>query len=123
GRHRCRTVGPARVVRRKIERVGGRFPRSGYCDNALWQGGNLAMLIFERYDKVEDRQNAVRLLKWLRDGYPSSPFRARAAEQLQELDSSRPAAATSSQTTPPALPGQLVVPETVVPKSADLQPP
>ena len=117
------TLGQLRAVVRNYETLVRRFPRSGYCDNALWQGGNLAMLIFERYDKAEDRQTAVRLLKWLRDGYPSSPFRARAAEQLEELDSSRPAAGASSQTTPPGLPGQLVVPETVVPKSVDLSPP
>jgi N-acetylmuramoyl-L-alanine amidase len=115
------TLTQLRAVVRKYETLVRRFPGSGYCDNALWQGGNLAMLIFERYDKVEDRQTAVRLLKWLRDGYPSSPFRARATEQLQELDSSRPAAAASSQTaTPAAIPGQLIVPETVVPKSAEL---
>jgi N-acetylmuramoyl-L-alanine amidase len=115
------TLGQLRAVVRNYETLVRRFPRSGYCDNALWQGGNLAMLIFERYDKVEDRQTAIRMLKWLRDGYPSSPFRARAAEQLQELDSSRPAAAASSPTAaPPPLPGQLIVPETAVPKSADL---
>jgi N-acetylmuramoyl-L-alanine amidase len=117
------TLTQLRAVVRKYEALVRRFPGSGYCDNALWQGGNLALLIFERYDKVEDRRTAVRLLTWLRDGYPSSPFRARAAEQLQELDSARPSAAASSHTaTPPAIPGQLIVPETIAPKSADLPP-
>jgi N-acetylmuramoyl-L-alanine amidase len=119
------TLGQLRAVVRRYETVVERFPRSGYCDNALWQGGNLAMLIFERYDKVEDRQTAVRLLKLLRDGYSSSPFRARAARQLQDLDTSRPAPAgasssSASHAAAPPLPGQLVVPETIVPKSADL---
>jgi N-acetylmuramoyl-L-alanine amidase len=123
------TLGQLRAVVRRYETLVERFPRSGYCDNALWQGGNLAMLIFERYDKPEDRQAAVRLLKLLRDGYPSSPFRARAARQLQDLDSSRPAPAgalalpaspSASHAAPPPLPGQLVVPETIAPKSADL---
>jgi N-acetylmuramoyl-L-alanine amidase len=121
------TLTQLRAVVRRYETVVQRFPRSGYCDNALWQGGNLAMLIFERYDKVEDRQTAVRLLKLLRDGYSSSPFRTRAAQQLQEIDSSRPvpAAPAPSSTAaqapaPPPLPGQLIVPETAVPKSADL---
>jgi N-acetylmuramoyl-L-alanine amidase len=118
------TLTQLRAVVRKYETLVRRFPTSGYCDNALWQGGNLALLIFERYDKVEDRQTAVRLLKWLRDGYPSSPFRARAADHLQELVSSRPAAAASSPTpTPAPIAGQFVVPETVVPRSADLPPP
>ncbi len=119
------TLGQLRAVVRRYETVVERFPRSGYCDNALWQGANLAMLIFERYDKLEDRQAAVRLLKLLRDGYPSSPFRARAARQLQDLDTSRPAPAGASSSAPshaaaPLLPGQLIVPETIVPKSADL---
>ncbi len=119
------TLGQLRAVVRRYETVVERFPRSGYCDNALWQGGNLAMLIFERYDKAEDRQAAVRLLKLLRDGYPSSPFRARAAQQLQDLDSSRPTPAgasssSASRAAAPPLTGQLIVPETIAPKSADL---
>jgi N-acetylmuramoyl-L-alanine amidase len=126
------TLGQLRAVVRNYETLVRRFPRSGYCDNALWQGGNLAMLIFERYDKPEDRQTAVRLLKLLRDGYSSSPFRARAAQQLQEIDSSRsapapPAAAPSSTAAqapaPQPLPGQLIVPETTVPKSSELPAP
>ena len=126
------TLGQLRAVVRRYETVVQRFPRSGYCDNALWQAGNLAMLIFERYDKLEDLQTSVRLLKHLRDGYPSSPFRTRAAQQIQEIDSSRPRAAppapapSSSAAQAPApqpLPGQLIVPETVVPKSSELPAP
>jgi N-acetylmuramoyl-L-alanine amidase len=107
------TLAQLRWVVRNYESVVRRFPRSGYCDNALWQGANLAVLIFERYDKGEDRQTAIRLLKLLRDGYPSSPFRARAAQQLQEMDLVQAPA-------PQPLPGQLIVPETIVPRSADL---
>jgi len=111
------TLAQLRWVVRNYESVVRRFPKSGYCDNALWQGGNLAMLIFERYDKSEDRQTAIRLLKLLRDGYPSSPFRARAAQQLQEMDASIPAVQAPA---PQPVPGQLIVPETIVPRSADL---
>ena len=107
------TLAQLRWVVRNYESVVRRFPKSGYCDNALWQGGNLAILIFERYDKGEDRQTAIRLLKLLRDGYPSSPFRARAAQQLQEMDLVQAPA-------PQPLPGQLIVPETIVPRSAEL---
>jgi N-acetylmuramoyl-L-alanine amidase len=119
-RERERREGPSgaslaqlRSVVALYEAVVRRYPKSGYCDNALWQGGNLAILIFERYDKGEDRQTAIRLLKLLRDGYPSSPFRARAAQQLQEMDLVQAPA-------PQPLPGQLIVPETIVPRSADL---
>jgi N-acetylmuramoyl-L-alanine amidase len=111
------TLAQLRWVVRNYESVVRRFPKSGYCDNALWQGGNLAILIFERYDKSEDRQTAIRLLKLLRDGYPSSPFRARAAQQLQEMDASIPAVQAPA---PQPVPGQLIVPETIVPRSADL---
>ena len=111
------TLAQLRWVVRNYESVVRRFPKSGYCDNALWQGGNLAILIFERYDKSEDRQTAIRLLKLLRDGYPSSPFRARAAQQLQEMDASSPAVQAPA---PQPVPGQLIVPETIVPRSADL---
>ena len=45
------TLTQLRAVVRRYETVVQRFPRSGYCDNALWQGGNLALLVFERYDK------------------------------------------------------------------------
>ena len=114
------TLAQLRWVVDKYESVVRRFPKSGYCDNALWQGGNLAMLIFERYDKAEDRKTAMRLLKLLRDGYPSSPFRARAAQQIQEMDSSSPAVQAPA---PHPLPGQLIVPETIVPKSTDLPAP
>jgi hypothetical protein len=32
-----------------------RFPASGYCDNALWQGGNLALLAYERFGEAARR--------------------------------------------------------------------
>src|SRR5919109_3506123 len=31
------------------ERVVRRFPKSGYCDNALWQAGELSRLAWERF--------------------------------------------------------------------------
>jgi N-acetylmuramoyl-L-alanine amidase len=119
------TLTQLRAVVRRYETVVARFPRSGYCDNALWQAANLSVLIFERFDKGEDRQAAVRLLKHLRDGYPSSPFRSQAAQQLQDLESSR-VASPSPPAAPSAaapIPGQLIVPDTMVPKSADLPAP
>jgi N-acetylmuramoyl-L-alanine amidase len=49
-----------------------RYPASGYCDNALWQAGNLALLAFERFGETQDRRAAERLLTRLKEGYPSS---------------------------------------------------
>jgi N-acetylmuramoyl-L-alanine amidase len=54
------------------ERIVRRHPRSGYADNALWQGGNLALLAYERFGEARDRQTGTRLLKQLKSGYPSS---------------------------------------------------
>ena len=38
------TLAQLRWVVRNYESVVRRFPKSGYCDNALWQGGNLALV-------------------------------------------------------------------------------
>ena len=116
------TLAQLRAVVRTYESVVRRFPRSGYCDNALWQGAGLSVLVFERFDKAADKQTALRLLTLLRDGYPSSPFRARATQQINELEVARPAASTrlAPAPAPAGLAGQLVLPEPVVPKSGDI---
>jgi N-acetylmuramoyl-L-alanine amidase len=79
------------------ESVVRRYPKSGYCDNALWQGANVALLAFDRFEQAADRRTAIRLLTHLREGYPSSPLRGRAGEQLAGLNSNR-----TSNTAPPA---------------------
>jgi N-acetylmuramoyl-L-alanine amidase len=80
-----------------------RFPASGYCDNALWQGGNLALLAYERFGEAADKRTATRLLTRLRDQYPSSSLVARVDEALGQLDSVRSAAAARPQPLPPAV--------------------
>src|SRR3954471_2021506 len=42
--------------------IGRKFPASGYTDNALWQGGTVALLAFERFGQASDRRTAERLL-------------------------------------------------------------
>jgi len=59
-----------------------RFPASGYSDNALWQGGNLALLAFERFGQAADRRTAEHLLRRLKEQYPSSSLAARVDETL-----------------------------------------
>ena len=63
-----------------------RFPASGYSDNALWQGGNLALLAFERFGQAADRRTAEHLLRRLKDQYPSSSLAARVDEALGGSD-------------------------------------
>src|SRR5213080_2893894 len=54
------------------EAIARKFPASGYSDNALWQGGNVALLAFDRFGQAADRRTAERLLTQLRRGYPTS---------------------------------------------------
>ena len=64
------------------EAIARRFPASGYTDNALWQGGNVALLAFERFGQPADRRSAERLLNQLKRGYPSSSLVSRVDDAL-----------------------------------------
>jgi N-acetylmuramoyl-L-alanine amidase len=66
------TLTQLRKIVREYEAIVRRFPRSGYCDNALWQAGNLSLLAFDRFGDPADRRTAVRLLSQLKKSYPSS---------------------------------------------------
>jgi len=57
-------------------------PASGYCDNALWQAGNVALLAFERFGNETDRGTAMRLFAQLTKSYPSSKLVASARDAL-----------------------------------------
>ena len=84
-----------------------RYPASGYTDNALWQGGNLALLAYDRYGHGADRRSGLRLLTLLIKDYPASKLAAQAAEVIRQREappvlpaSSAPVAALP----PPAAP-------------------
>jgi N-acetylmuramoyl-L-alanine amidase len=49
-----------------------KFPRSGYSDNALWQGAVLSADAFWQFGDSRDRAAALRLFEQLKAGYPSS---------------------------------------------------
>jgi N-acetylmuramoyl-L-alanine amidase len=114
------TLAQWRWVVARYESLVRRFPRSGYCDNALWQGANVALLAYERFDKAEDRRTAIRLLKLLREGYPSSPLRAKAGEELAKLNAGRAVtpAAAPAQASAPAGQALIAPPETIVSRDA-----
>jgi N-acetylmuramoyl-L-alanine amidase len=57
-----------------FESIVRRFPASGYADNALWQGASLAEAAYQRLGRVEDRDKALRLYRWLVQEYPRSSF-------------------------------------------------
>ena len=73
------------------ERIVRQHPASGYCDNALWQGANLASLAYERFGNEADRKIAARLFTLLTREYPTSKLVPRANEALAGLSASTPA--------------------------------
>jgi N-acetylmuramoyl-L-alanine amidase len=73
------------------EEIVRRFPRSGYSDNALWQGGNLAILAYERFGQAADQQRAIRLLRSLKKEYPSSSLVPRVDGAIALAQNAKPA--------------------------------
>src|SRR5262249_60860837 len=63
-----------RKVARSYENLVLRYPTSGYADNALWQAAGLFATAFQTSADAADRQQAEKLLKWLKQEYPTSPF-------------------------------------------------
>jgi N-acetylmuramoyl-L-alanine amidase len=98
------TVVQMRRVIASYESLVRRYPASGYCDNALWQGGNLAALAYERFGNDADRKTAARLLTQLTKGYPSSSLVARAREALQAVSALTPTAQAAPSPASPAPP-------------------
>jgi N-acetylmuramoyl-L-alanine amidase len=70
------------------------FPKSGYSDNALWQGALLAADVFWQFGETRDRTTALRLFGLLTSQYPSSSLIPRVAGHVSRLnaaDGSAPA--------------------------------
>jgi N-acetylmuramoyl-L-alanine amidase len=84
------------------ERVVRRYPASGYADNALWQGAELARLAWERFGDDADKQTGVRLLKQLQSGYSSSSLLPGVEAALTRFDAAK--AVPTSGTTPASAP-------------------
>ena len=97
------TLRQFRSVVNAYDAIVRRFPGSGYSDNALWQGGNLALLAFERFEDPADRRTGERLLKHLREGYPHSSLISRIDDVLEAVKSAAsPAAARAPAPDAPA---------------------
>ena len=70
------------------------FPKSGYSDNALWQGALLSADAFWQFGETHDRSTALRLFGVLKSQYPSSSLTPRVAGHVSRLngaDASAPA--------------------------------
>jgi N-acetylmuramoyl-L-alanine amidase len=86
-------------VRRDVSRIVagyeslvGRFPRSAYSDNALWQAAILAADAYARYRVEADRQTAVRLLTRMAREYPTSSLIRKSRPALERLQAEAPKA-------------------------------
>jgi N-acetylmuramoyl-L-alanine amidase len=62
----------ARTLTQTYEDIAKLFPRSGYSDNALWQGAVLAADTFWEFGDVADRTRALRTFRALEVRYPTS---------------------------------------------------
>lgn len=90
------TVANVRAVVASYEQVVLRHPRSGYCDDALWNGAELARFGWERFKQESDRKTAERLYAWLRREYPASAKTKQVATSLAALKATpAPASAPS----------------------------
>jgi len=70
------------------------FPKSGYSDNALWQGALLSADAFWQFGESLDRTTALHLFGLLKSEYPSSSLIPRVAGHVSRLtaaDGSAPA--------------------------------
>ncbi len=112
------------TLRRAVHAYGAivrRYPTSGYSDNALWQGGNLALLAYERFGEEADKRTASRLLAQLKAQYPASSLVSRAKELLGRLDTIRPDVADSKPVVPAPV-DALPAPSPAVPPAAAVAP-
>ena len=90
-------LGRVRSTVDAYEDIVRRFPRSGYSDNALWQGGVLATDAFWQFGDTRDRATALGMFERLKSQYPTSSIIARLAGQITRLNGGP--AATGGPTT------------------------
>jgi len=76
-----------RELMARYERIVGRYPRSGYSDNALWQAAGLALVAYERFHDEADRGSGERYLRALQSEYPSSSLVPRVPARLKDFES------------------------------------
>ncbi len=65
-------LGEVRHAVAAYEEIVRRFPRSGYCDNALWNGGVLSLDAYDLFGEAREKTTGTRLLEWLQKEYPHS---------------------------------------------------
>ncbi|MPY87240.1 MAG: AMIN domain-containing protein [Luteitalea sp.] len=73
---------------RDYEQIARRYPTSGYSDNALYNGGLLALETYRHYQHASDREAGVKMLEWMIREYPASSLRAKARARLRAAGAS-----------------------------------
>lgn len=94
---------PAAEVRSVVaayESIVRKYPRSGYSDNALWQGAGLSLELFERTGTDTDRRKGLWMLDLLLSQYPSSSLVPQARQRLAAVEKARLAAARPLKAAP-----------------------
>ncbi len=74
-----------RAVIKDYELIARRWPRSGYADNALWNGANLAYDANISYGARQEQDSATSMLRWLVREYPSSSLARDAQTRLRKI--------------------------------------
>jgi N-acetylmuramoyl-L-alanine amidase len=77
-----------------FENVVRRYPASGYADNALWQAAGLSEAAYDKFNRADDRERALRFYRWLVKEYPGSPFVKQANERIAAVAKRRTDRAT-----------------------------
>ena len=97
------SVRTLRAIAGSYEAIVRAYPRSGYADNALWQGASVLQLAYERGGSITDLRNARRLLTWLKREYPTAALARQANARLVALNGSpKPAAKPATAAARPA---------------------
>lgn len=96
------TLATVRSAVAAYEQLVLRHPRSGYADDALWNGAELARFGWERFKQETDRKTSERLFTWLRREYPTSAKAKSATTQMAMLKAAPASTPTSTPTTAPA---------------------
>lgn len=97
------SVEALRTAARSYENVVRRYPKSGFCDDALWLAGGLLRTAYEMSGARQDRTGAENYLEWLRKEYPHSALKKQVPAVLAALsDAPRPSPSAPPARTAPA---------------------
>lgn len=68
-----------------FESIVRRYPTSGYADNALWLAASLSDATYQRLNRTDDRERALKLYRWLVQEYPASSLVKQANAKIASL--------------------------------------